>query len=219
MIRSELIALISKQNYWTLASQPAVDGAPSSHPIFGWGPPGGGFVFQKAFVEFFCSRDEWEGSLKQRLKSYGNEVLGWMKTDARGVFESSTQQDQKIDGIDTGSSKTKTTNPTSNMNANTTYSDANIVNSVTWGVFPSREIVTPTIIEAEAFRTWAQEAYAIWSEWKRCFPRGSEEAAFLDRARSDVVLINIVGHDFRGWHAGKGGRLWRILLGDDGNGK
>ncbi|KAJ9617109.1 methylenetetrahydrofolate reductase 1 [Cladophialophora chaetospira] len=204
VIRSELLSLISKQNYWTLASQPAVDGAPSSHPIFGWGPPGEGFVFQKAFVEFFCSRDEWEGTLKQRLNSYGSEVLGWMKTDAQGVFESSVS--------------TATTNGTKAepSSTNTSIADnANTINAVTWGVFPSREILTPTIIEAESFRAWATEAYAIWSEWRRCFPRGSEDAGFLDRVRRDVVLVNIVGQEFRGGHEGEGGRLWRILGGEE----
>ncbi len=210
VIRSELLSLISKQNYWTLASQPAVDGAPSSHPIFGWGPPGEGFVFQKAFVEFFCSRDKWDGTLKPRLNSHGSEVLGWMKTDAQGVFESSVQQSQKTNG-----STTEPTNPTSTMNANTTTSE-NTINAVTWGVFPSREILTPTIIEAESFRAWAQEAYAIWSEWRRCFPRGAEEAEFLETVRKDVVLVNIVGQGFRGGHDGEGGRLWRILGREEG---
>jgi methylenetetrahydrofolate reductase (NADPH) len=216
VIRSELLSLISKQNYWTLASQPAVDGAPSSHPIFGWGPPGEGFVFQKAFVEFFCSRDEWETRLKDRLRSYGSEVLSWMKTDAQGVFESARHAAGTTNGVSkTNAAGTATTNPTSTVDASVA-SDVNTVNAVTWGVFPSREILTPTIIEAESFRAWAQEAYAIWSEWKRCFPRGSEEAAFLDRARADVVLVNIVGQEFRGGHDGQGGRLWRILLDEDG---
>jgi methylenetetrahydrofolate reductase (NADPH) len=37
-----------------VGSQPAVDGAPSSDEIVGWGPRGG-YVYQKAFVEFFCN--------------------------------------------------------------------------------------------------------------------------------------------------------------------
>ncbi|EXJ60474.1 methylenetetrahydrofolate reductase (NADPH) [Cladophialophora yegresii CBS 114405] len=216
VIRSALLSLISKQNYWTLASQPAVDGAHSSHPIFGWGPPGEGFVFQKAFVEFFCSRDEWESRLKNRLQTYGSEVLSWMKTDVKGAFESA--QHAQHAALPTNGA-TKATNPISTMDINAragASSEMDTVNAVTWGVFPSREILTPTIIEAESFRAWAQEAYAIWSEWKRCFPRGSEEAAFLDRARGDVVLVNIVGQEFRGGHEGQGGRLWKILLGEDG---
>lgn len=34
--------------------QPSVNGAPSDHPVFGWGG-GGGRVYQKAYVEFFAS--------------------------------------------------------------------------------------------------------------------------------------------------------------------
>jgi hypothetical protein len=33
--------------------QPAVDGRPSTDPEVGWGGPGG-FVYQKAYIEFFC---------------------------------------------------------------------------------------------------------------------------------------------------------------------
>ena len=47
LIKNQLIALTRAKTYWTIASQPAVDGLPSTHPIHGWGPPGG-FVFQKA---------------------------------------------------------------------------------------------------------------------------------------------------------------------------
>lgn len=215
VIRSELLSLITVKNYWTLASQPAVDGAPSSHPIFGWGPPDEGFVFQKAFVEFFCSHQEWEQNLRPQLERYGSEVLGWMKTDARGNFESSVRKLQQTKGADSES-----TNPDSAANGNHTSTSStgdNTVNAVTWGVFPSREILTPTIIEAESFRAWAQEAYAIWSEWKRCFPRVSEEAKFLDLLRGNVVLVNIVSQEFRGGHQGDGGKLWRILLGENGD--
>ncbi|KIW29755.1 methylenetetrahydrofolate reductase [Cladophialophora immunda] len=233
VIRAELQSLISKQNYWTLASQPAVDGAPSSDPIFGWGPPGEGFVFQKAFVEFFCGRDEWEEKLRPRLMKYGSDVLGWMKTDAEGVFESSelVARDQarksKPSSTDTEKENTKPASPLQPADqkfstSTSTASPSNTVNAVTWGVFPSREILTPTIIEAESFRAWAQEAYAIWNEWKRCFPRGSQEALFLEKMGRENVLVNVVGQAFRGGHnggKGEGARLWRILLAEEGDEK
>ena len=223
VIRSNLLSLITAKGYWTLASQPAVDGASSSDPVFGWGPKDTGFVFQKAFVEFFCSRAEWEERLRPLLTEHGREVVGWMKTDAHESFESSellAQQDQKTSGHNRSNGvNTERTNPASKMNANTSTADVNIVNAVTWGVFPAREILTPTIIEAESFRAWAQEAYAIWNEWKRCFPRGSDEAKFLEKAAAGYVLVNVVGQDFRGGHQGDGGRLWRILLGEDEDGK
>lgn len=40
----------------TINSQPAVNGAPSDDPVYGWGGPGG-YVYQKAYVEFFCNKD------------------------------------------------------------------------------------------------------------------------------------------------------------------
>jgi methylenetetrahydrofolate reductase (NADPH) len=46
-IKEHLIKLNDK-GWWTVASQPAVNGVPSSHHIFGWGPKNG-FVFQKVF--------------------------------------------------------------------------------------------------------------------------------------------------------------------------
>ena len=37
-----------------MKTQPAVNGARSDHPVYGWGG-GGGRVYQKAYVEFFAS--------------------------------------------------------------------------------------------------------------------------------------------------------------------
>lgn len=47
-IRNELAGLIQK-GWWTVASQPAVNGVHSTHEVFGWGPKNG-FVFQKVSV-------------------------------------------------------------------------------------------------------------------------------------------------------------------------
>jgi methylenetetrahydrofolate reductase (NADPH) len=59
-----LVALNSpKLQHWTVGSQPAVDAARSEDPMHGWGPPGG-YVFQKAFVEFFVPYSDL-----QRLQS------------------------------------------------------------------------------------------------------------------------------------------------------
>jgi methylenetetrahydrofolate reductase (NADPH) len=44
-IADELLKM-NTRGWWTVASQPAVDGASSSDEVFGWGPRGG-FVFQK----------------------------------------------------------------------------------------------------------------------------------------------------------------------------
>jgi methylenetetrahydrofolate reductase (NADPH) len=190
-IRKELLELIEGCGYWTLASQPAVNGVKSDHPLFGWGPPGEGFVFQKAFVEFFVSKNSWEEDLKPRLQRYSEEKISWLKTDANDDFECSTSSAANVDKM---SSK-----PTPGLNG---------VNAVTWGVFKGKEIITPTIIEEQSFRAWGEEAYGIWREWRRVFPRGSEEEQFLERCRAEMCLVNVVGQQYVG---ADGEKLWKIL--------
>ncbi|KAL8738066.1 MAG: hypothetical protein Q9181_001090 [Wetmoreana brouardii] len=68
LIRSHLLALTTTRNWWTIASQPAVDGIPSADSIHGWGPAKG-FVFQKPFVEFFCPSSDWHDLLRPHLQS------------------------------------------------------------------------------------------------------------------------------------------------------
>jgi methylenetetrahydrofolate reductase (NADPH) len=206
VIRKELLSLVEKKGFWTLASQPAVDGVKSEDETFGWGPPGEGFVFQKAFVEFFCPKDEWETRLRPRLIDVGDEKLGWMKTDVDNVFESSelVAQQQQQEDVTENNNKPKSKRPPG----------AGGVSAVTWGVFRGKEIVTPTIIESESFRAWGEEAYSIWSEWRRCFPRGSEEEQCLERLRRNTVLVNVVSQNYIGGHKGDGAELWKILLED-----
>jgi len=52
-ILSELI-YINQRGYWTINSQPRVNGVLSTDQAVGWGGPGG-VVYQKAYLEFFTS--------------------------------------------------------------------------------------------------------------------------------------------------------------------
>ena len=78
---------LTRKNCWTVASQPAVDAMPSSDPIVGWGPAGG-YVFQKAFVEYFCERGAVE-RLEKRVQEYGSSVITYYAANAK-VRELST---------------------------------------------------------------------------------------------------------------------------------
>ena len=51
------IVKLNKSGYLTINSQPQINGAASDSPDVGWGGPGG-VVFQKAYVEFFASREK-----------------------------------------------------------------------------------------------------------------------------------------------------------------
>ncbi len=52
------LAKLNRHGFLTINSQPRVNGLPSHHAVFGWGP-GGGYVYQKAYVEFFCAPSHW----------------------------------------------------------------------------------------------------------------------------------------------------------------
>uniref|UniRef100_A0A8C0RYX4 Methylenetetrahydrofolate reductase n=1 Tax=Canis lupus familiaris TaxID=9615 RepID=A0A8C0RYX4_CANLF len=67
LMKEELLR-VNRQGILTINSQPNINGKPSSDPIVGWGPSGG-YVFQKAYLEFFTSR-ETVGALLQVLKKY-----------------------------------------------------------------------------------------------------------------------------------------------------
>ena len=64
---------LTKRGWWTVFSQPAVDGMNSSDETFGWGPAGG-YVYQKGFVEFFAEKSDVE-KLEERIKNKGG---GWV---------------------------------------------------------------------------------------------------------------------------------------------
>ncbi|KAL8711431.1 MAG: hypothetical protein Q9220_004089 [cf. Caloplaca sp. 1 TL-2023] len=188
-IRDDLLFLTTTRNWWTIASQPAVDGLPSTDPIHGWGPAKG-FVFQKPFVELFCPVMDWYHILRPHLQSKDAAAeVSWYAGTPSGGFESSDES-----------------------------SDA--VHAVTWGSFLGKEITTATMVEEVNFRAWCEEAFGRWEEWARCC-RKVEARAFLRRRKGDMVLINVIGHAYRG---GEGEGLWRTLReaagrGDKANGR
>lgn len=59
-----------------------VNGSESSNVTHGWGPTGG-YVYQKGFVEFFCSADAFK-ALAEAAQS--RSTLSYMATDASGNF-------------------------------------------------------------------------------------------------------------------------------------
>lgn len=215
-IRTELLKLIDGRGWWTLASQPAVNGVRSDDPIFGWGPQGEGFVFQKAFVEFFCPNKDYQSVLKPLLKKYGHDEFAWFATNAAGDFEASFHQTINPDPITATAPKT-----TAPAEEDITTSSQNGVNVVTWGVFRGKEIITPTIIEEVSFRAWGDEAYRIWDEWRRVYPRGSPTERFIDETKNDVWLVCVIGQRFgAGTELGSEEEerekkmLWKVLAGE-----
>jgi methylenetetrahydrofolate reductase (NADPH) len=86
-IAKQLLALNAK-GWWTVASQPSVNGVRSTDPVFGWGPKNG-YVFQKPFVEFFLPAAQFH-QLKERLDAH--DQVTYFAGNAQGDFEASSEE-------------------------------------------------------------------------------------------------------------------------------
>ncbi|GJE87071.1 methylenetetrahydrofolate reductase [Phanerochaete sordida] len=64
---------LTQKGWWTVGSQPAVDGARSADEVVGWGPKGG-YVYQKSFVEFFVEQSD-VARIERKVRERGQ---GWV---------------------------------------------------------------------------------------------------------------------------------------------
>jgi methylenetetrahydrofolate reductase (NADPH) len=64
-------------------------------------------------------------------------------------------------------------------------------NAVTWGVFPGKEIVQPTIVESVSFLAWRDEAFRLGVDWAQCFDSGSASRKLLEGIMDSWYLVNI----------------------------
>ena len=196
LIQPQLCRMIEQKGWWSIASQPAADGIKSSDPVLGWGPRGG-FVFQKAFVEFWIPARDWHSMLKPHLlKPEIEPLVSWYASPNPNITSNSSSGSN-------GLVKEMQTGPDFEAS-----SPAEAVDSVTWGSFPGKEIVSPTIIEEMSFRAWAEEAFGIWREWERCYAIGSPSRELIKDCRENMWLVNVIGHVYQEPEG-----LWDILMG------
>jgi len=158
-IKDNLVKM-NKNGFLTINSQPRVNGAPSTDPKLGWGPKGG-YVYQKAYLEFFISPEHF-AVLEEIARKFPS--ITYYAVNIQGDFIS-----------------------------NTTPS----VSAVTWGVFPGREIVQPTVVDPDSFKVWKDEAYALWkSNWASIYAEGSESRKLLDGMINKYYLVAMVDNNY-----------------------
>lgn len=59
-------------------------------------------------------------------------------------------------------------------------SESKSVTALTWGVFPNREILQPTVFDPETFLVWSEEAFQLWVQaWAPLYDDESESADLL----------------------------------------
>ncbi|KAL5549745.1 hypothetical protein UlMin_004976 [Ulmus minor] len=166
MIINEQLGRINIKGFLTINSQPAVNGAKSDCHI---GGPGG-YVYQKGYLEFFCSKEKLD-ALVSNCSALPS--LTYMAMNKEGTWISN-------------------------------ISETN-VSAVTWGVFPQREIIQPTVVDPASFLVWKDEAFEIWSRgWASLYPEDDPSKKVLEESYSLIVLrvqnnyflVSLVDNDY-----------------------
>ncbi|KAF9966519.1 hypothetical protein BGZ70_002067 [Mortierella alpina] len=226
-IQSRLVSC-NQAGLWTVGSQPAVNGKPSADPLVGWGPKGG-YVYQKAFLELFVGPNE-VAAMVEKLRTTSPWITffaasrdGEVVTNATGdVLEEQRRiaELKKVCGknldqsaVDAAAAAKIGTTAAETPVCETPFSgktDHELVegpNAVTWGVFPGKEIIQPTVIEKVSFLAWRDEAFEIWRDWEHLYPKGSDSQKLLHQIGHDYWLFNVVNNDFRDENG-----IWDIVL-------
>ncbi|TRM65570.1 methylenetetrahydrofolate reductase-domain-containing protein [Schizophyllum amplum] len=158
---STQLARMNELGFLTINSQPAVNGVRSDDRIFGWGPSNG-YVYQKAYLEFFVSP-----TLLSLLLSYieQDSNITYYVINKNGDLRTNTRSDGP--------------------------------NAVTWGVFPGKEIVQPTIVEAVSFMAWKDEAYELGQQWAKVYGPDHPSYKLITELMDTWYLVNVVHNDFQ----------------------
>ncbi|KAJ3824927.1 methylenetetrahydrofolate reductase-domain-containing protein [Lentinula raphanica] len=82
---------LTERGWWTVGSQPAVNGVASSDPVVGWGPRTG-YVFQKSFVEFFCTEEDAR-MIERKVAEEGDGWVHYYAANSKGECRSNVPED------------------------------------------------------------------------------------------------------------------------------
>lgn len=79
--------------------------------------------------------------------------------------------------------------------------DRHRATAVTWGVFPGREILQPTVVDPVSFRAWKDEAFELWrSQWASSYTGEDAESvqarAVIEEIRTTWLLVNVVDNEY-----------------------
>ena len=71
------------------------------------------------------------------------------------------------------------------------------VSAVTWGIFPGREIIQPTVVDFQSYMVWKDEAFQIWKEdWASLYDEGSESRRIIAEIHDSYWLLNLVENNY-----------------------
>lgn len=154
-----------------------VNGERSDHAIFGWGGPGGR-VYQKAYVEFFVSPNNLK-FITSYFTKYPNLSVYQVNRNGEGLSLNTT-------------TSTPTTRQNMNVSADDSIPKTKNVTAVTWGVFPDKEVLQPTIFDPETFLVWSKEAFELWTQaWASIYDDESESCGLIYEVFCIRIFVSV----------------------------
>ena len=82
------------------------------------------------------------------------------------------------------------------------------VTALTWGVFPNREILQPTVFDPGTFLVWAEEAFMLWETmWMSLYAEDSDSYELISKIHDEFFLVAIVDNEYQSKNS-----LWNCLL-------
>jgi len=162
------LASLNHHGYLTINSQPRVNGAASEDANFGWGPAGG-YVYQKAYLEFFCSPANLDRLIAALPE---NSTITLQALNRNG--------DHRAQCCKHGTS-----------------SEERHVMCVTWGIFEGCSVMQPTIVDSGAFEVWKDEAIQLWtSAWGNIYTSNSNSRKVIDTIAQTYWHVYMVDNNF-----------------------
>lgn len=181
IIKDDLLKL-NQRGILTVNSQPMVNGVPSTHPVYGWGPANG-YVYQKQYLEFLIPVSKLKALIAQ-IDAF-NAKEGYQSL----TYYATTSASSNVEGC-----------------CQTNVDDSQtVINAVTWGCFPGSEVTQPTIVEKVSFLAWKDELYAILKKWSMVISStpdassgeiNSQSSEFVQSVVDNYALVNIVDNDY-----------------------
>jgi len=165
-IIKDLLIKLNSLNIFTINSQPNVNGVPSNDPVVGWGPSDG-YIYQKFYLEFFI-KEEHLNKLIDIINKQGGKSIAYQAANNDGGINWNVKVLDIKNNFETA-----------------------FVNALTWGVFPNREIIQPTIYDSNVVNIWKEEAFGLWDQWIKIYDDTKEGSSDLDSAKILKNVTNI----------------------------
>lgn len=69
--------------------------------------------------------------------------------------------------------------------------------ALTWGVFPDKEILQPTIFDPETFLVWKDEAFGLWlSRWASIYDDETKSSELIHEIHDTYFLVALIDNDY-----------------------